>query len=194
MLLKVVSYRAEWPRIFSDWKRRIDGAISMSNSALDHVGSTAVPDLEAKPIIDIQLSVPSIDEAKARLTSDLEPLGFEFRPGTNHDRPPPWLGISEKEWRKLYFRTSLELDHPVHLHVRTIGSSNARYALLFRDYLRANGVARTAYGKFKLLLSEQTAETSAPGGTGSYQELKDPIFDLLYHAAELWAQQVNWRC
>lgn len=194
MLLKVVPYRAEWPSIFEGWQHRIAAGVSLSQIAVDHVGSTAVPALEAKPVIDIQLRVPNVDEAKIALIRELEPLELEYRADVYQDRMPPCVEGSEIGWRKLYFRTSHDIEHPVHLHVRAFGQPNARYALLLRDYLRAHGVARTAYGKFKLLLSEQTAEQSTPGGTGPYLDLKDPIFDLLYHAAEQWAHQVDWNC
>lgn len=194
MLLKVVPYRPEWPSIFDGWRYRIATRVSLSEIAVDHVGSTAVPALEAKPVIDIQLRVPNVDEAKIVLVRDLEPLGLEYRAEVYQDRIPPWVESSEIAWHKLYFRTSHDIEHPVHMHVRAFGQPNARYALLLRDYLRGHGVARTAYGKFKLLLSEQTADRSTPGGTGAYLDLKDPILDLLYHAAEQWANQVDWKC
>ena len=194
MLLKVVPYRVEWPRVFTQWKQRIAKAISLTDCAIDHIGSTAVTGLEAKPIIDIQLRVASLEEAKTSLVNDLAQIGLEHRSDIKQDRPPNWTSSPTHSWSKLYFRTSHDMEHPIHLHVRAFGSPNARYALLFRDYLRADGVARSTYGQFKETLSNYVAEESTPGGTGPYLDLKDPMFDLLAHIAEQWAIQSKWNC
>ena len=96
------------------------------------------------------------------------------------------------QWQKIYYRTE-GAEPRVHVHVREAGRRNQRYALLFRDYLRANRVARDAYGSFKRTLADIVGEYSSEGGTGPYLDAKDPVLDLIFDAAERWAVESDWR-
>jgi GrpB-like predicted nucleotidyltransferase (UPF0157 family) len=88
---------------------------------IDHIGSTSVPGLAAKPVIDIQISVADFEPLDAyRLP--LERLGYIFR----SDNP---------ERTKRYFRETLG-QRRVHIHVRRAGSFSEQFALLFREYVR----------------------------------------------------------
>jgi GrpB-like predicted nucleotidyltransferase (UPF0157 family) len=158
---------------------------------MDHIGSTAVPGLSAKPIIDVQVSVTDFSHTRELIPS-LESSGFVHRPEADNDRPPPWDTLDPAQWEKEYFRTPTGVEPRVHIHVREVGRRNHRYALLFRDYLRESERVRDSYGLYKSLLSENVAEESGPGGTGLYLDLKDPILDLIANAAEQWATEVGW--
>ena len=81
-----------------------------------------------------------------------------------------------------------ELPLHVHLHLREAGRFNARYALLCRDYLRAQAPARQEYELLK-----QRAAQLFPASIEGYLFLKEPVFHLLYQAAELWAQATGWQ-
>jgi GrpB-like predicted nucleotidyltransferase (UPF0157 family) len=72
-------------------------------------------------------------------------------------------------------------------HVRVPGRANQRYPLLFRDYLRAHPQTAEAYARLKRMLSEQLADPYL------YPEVKDPAVDLIYLAAEEWADRTNWQ-
>jgi dephospho-CoA kinase len=72
------------------------------------------------------------------------------------------------------------------VHVRVAGRANERYALLFRDYLRANAPARGAWALFKIRLAEVVPDPN------SYGQVKDPATDVLLIAAEEWARQTRW--
>jgi GrpB-like predicted nucleotidyltransferase (UPF0157 family) len=75
----------------------------------------------------------------------------------------------------------------VNLHLRVAGRANQRYALLFRDYLRAHPDTAAAYGEFK-----RRAATLPLESVGEYADLKDPVCDLIYLPAEDWAARTGW--
>jgi GrpB-like predicted nucleotidyltransferase (UPF0157 family) len=75
----------------------------------------------------------------------------------------------------------------VNLHVRVAGRANQRYALLFRDYLRAHPDTAAAYGEFKKRAASLPLES-----VGEYADLKDPVCDLIYLPAEEWAERTGW--
>jgi GrpB-like predicted nucleotidyltransferase (UPF0157 family) len=72
----------------------------------------------------------------------------------------------------------------VNLHVREEGRANQRYALIFRDYLRADPLAAGAYAQIKLALARLH-----PTDQEAYYDVKDPVCDIIIGAAELWARQ-----
>ncbi len=75
----VVPYDPRWPLLFEEASAQLSAALGPSIMAVHHVGSTAVPGLCAKPILDVLVSVPHFDHAK-RLVTQLAVLGYEFRP------------------------------------------------------------------------------------------------------------------
>ena len=72
------------------------------------------------------------------------------------------------------------------MHVRVRGRANQRYPLLFRDYLRTHPGPAGAYAELKRRLAEKLEDS------GTYSEVKDPAVDLIYFAAEEWAETVGW--
>jgi GrpB-like predicted nucleotidyltransferase (UPF0157 family) len=96
-------------------------------------------------------------------------------------------GATELELRKVFLREP-EGERRAHIHVRELGRFNQRYALLFRDYLRAAEDARAAYEGLK-----REAARIFPDSIEGYLRLKDPVFHILYAAASLWAEKVGWR-
>jgi GrpB-like predicted nucleotidyltransferase (UPF0157 family) len=178
--IEIVPYDERWPGEF----REIGGAIREAMGALalrvDHIGSTSVPDLAAKDVIDIQVTVRELD-APAIATA-LAPLGYTLHETIDRDHVPPGCeGQPEVEWRKLNFRAPAG-QRPTHLHVRQAGRANQRYALLFRDYLRASPPAAEAYRRVKEALARLH-----PDDQEAYYDVKDPVCDLIMDAAERWA-------
>ena len=98
--------------------------------------------------------------------------------------PQGWRG-PRSEWAKLVFGPPSG-ERPSNVHIRVRGRANACYALLFRDYLRADERAREAWGAFKRRLARQVHDLSA------YGQIKDPATDVLVLAAESWAKRVRW--
>ena len=191
MLIDVVPYRPSWPDAFRHTASALRAALGDGALRIDHIGSTAVPGLAAKPIIDMQVTVGELAKV-ADYVRSLQELGFEHRAHINCDRPPDWNTSPREEWNKAYFRRTQPDAIRIHLHVREYGRLNQRYPLLMRDYLRADETARNAYALFKQRLSTAVASVSQPGGTGPYLDLKDPFFDLLAANAEDWAIRAGW--
>jgi GrpB-like predicted nucleotidyltransferase (UPF0157 family) len=178
----VVPHRRAWGQEFEALNRRLARALGPLARRIDHIGSTSVPGLPAKDVIDVQVIVTSLRPAR-RITDAMARIGYRARPGAWNLRdhvPAGWRG-PDSEWDKLVFGPP-HGERPTNVHVRVEGRANERYALLFRDYLRANDTARHAWAEFKLRLASRFATDLA-----AYGQLKDPATDLLIAAAEEWA-------
>jgi GrpB-like predicted nucleotidyltransferase (UPF0157 family) len=137
--IDVVDYDPAWPQRFDEWRQRMSDALGETAVLIEHVGSTAVPGLAAKPIIDIQVSVREIDDESAYVPQ-LEALDLTFR-------------MRQPDHR--YFRTRSPRPRGEHIHVCRPGSEWERTHLLFRDYLRTDDAARDAYATLKRRLAEE---------------------------------------
>ena len=131
--VRLVEYDAGWPGLFLREEARIRGALGSTAVRLEHVGSTSVPGLCAKPIIDMVLEVPDSSDEPAYVTP-LESHGYALR-----IREPDW-------WQHRMLEGP---DTQVHLHVFTQGCSEVLRMLRFRDHLRANPSDRMLYEKKK---------------------------------------------
>jgi 16S rRNA processing protein RimM len=121
--VELVAPQSDWPVRFEEEAERLRAGLGSTAVRIDHIGSTAVPDLPAKPIVDIQLSVPDVDDRDAWLPG-LEALGWE--PVVLDDYP--------------------FLRRPgYHLHVCTAGGEDERHHLTFRDRLRRDTPVRDEY-------------------------------------------------
>jgi GrpB-like predicted nucleotidyltransferase (UPF0157 family) len=149
---------------------------------IDHIGSTAVPGLCAKDVIDIQLTVAALEPGFGQ---QLSALGFNRSPDIHGDHVPPGCDGSAGNWAKFFF-TQPDGERRINLHVREAGRPNQRYALLFRDYLVAHPQTAAAYGELKRRLAAGLADEE------TYPEVKDPAVDLIYFAAEAWAARTGW--
>ncbi|GIF67961.1 dephospho-CoA kinase [Asanoa ishikariensis] len=178
-LATLVDYDPTWPqqyeRLAARILRRVGGA-----HRIDHIGSTAVPGLPAKDVVDIMLTVDSLAEADA-LAEPLTRAGFPRKPGVYQDRPkPPDAGPWEKR-----MHANADPGRRVNLHVRVAGSPGWRTALLLRDHLRADSADRDAYAAVK--------RANAGRPIDDYLDAKEPFFDELYVRADAWAARTHWR-
>jgi dephospho-CoA kinase len=176
----VVSYRPEWPADFAVLADQVRATLGEQAACIDHVGSTSVPGLAAKDCIDVQVRVQAVDEE--RLVALFSEIGFRCR-------PEPWnrAEVTDgREHRKLVFAPPIGA-RSANVHVRQRSGGNARFALLFRDYLRSDGSARRAWGAFK-----QRLAVSVPNLL-DYGQIKAPATEILMAAAERWAAEAGWR-
>jgi GrpB-like predicted nucleotidyltransferase (UPF0157 family) len=172
-------YSERWPGDFARLGRRLRAVLGDRALRIDHIGSTAVPGLDAKDRIDVQVVVADLGDA-----NPLGGAGFvEFASVRDHE--PPGSDGARDGWQKRLFQSPPE-ERPANVHVRVEGRPNARYALLFRDYVRAHPPAAAAYAELKLRLAEEVP------GIGPYTEIKDAACDLIAVAAEEWAASTNW--
>jgi len=182
-MLEIVDYRPSWPMEFQAMASEIWRRLGMRALRIDHIGSTAVPGLCAKDIIDVQISVQSLEPG---IIEELQAGGFTHRPGITQDHIPPGCEGSPTNWAKLFF---LQPDgvRRANVHVRISGRPNQSYPILFRDFLRANRPTATAYGRLKQRLAVSLANDE------TYPDVKDPAVDLIYFAAEEWAKRTCWQ-
>jgi GrpB-like predicted nucleotidyltransferase (UPF0157 family) len=183
--LEVVSYDHRWPAQATAELQDLTGSLGSLVVYADHIGSTSVPQMAAKNILDLQLSVRDLAEAAAAFDVPLARRGYRRRP-FNCDHVPAGESSGAALWAKRFWGRR---DHPggdINLHVRVAGSPNERLALLFRDWLRAHPPAVAAYSSFKITLA------AAVGDLEAYTEVKDPVVDLVVAAAAMWARDVGW--
>jgi GrpB-like predicted nucleotidyltransferase (UPF0157 family) len=137
--IKLLDYDPAWPQKFEAHARRIAGALGDSALRIEHVGSTSVPGLAAKPIIDILVVVPNSADESAYL-SQLEAAGYILR-------------VREPDWNEhRMFRT---LGQDVHIHVYSADCPEIRRVMVFRDRLRRNRADRRRYEQAKRELAAQ---------------------------------------
>jgi GrpB-like predicted nucleotidyltransferase (UPF0157 family) len=161
----LVEHDPTWPDRFEFERQRIEGALGVRARSVEHIGSTSVPGLVAKPIIDICVAVEdSSDEAS--YVPELEGAGYELR-------------IREPDWHE--HRMLRTAAHDVHLHVFTLGSSEIDRLVAFRDWLRANDADRELYASTKRSLAHQDWPTMQ-----HYADAKSDIVEaILARAASI---------
>lgn len=178
-MVVIVTYRDDWQTAFESVRRRLAATLGGRALRIDHVGSTAVPGLDAKDVIDVQVTVQSLADADV-----LADAGYRVFPA-ERDHVPPGAPDEEREWTKRFFNEP-HGERRANIHVREAGRANQRYALLFRDYLRARPDAAEAYARLKRALAREHADIDA------YTDVKDPACDLIWIAAEEWAAATDW--
>lgn len=182
----IVEHRAAWAAEFEALRQQLQAALGPQALRIDHIGSTAVPGLCAKDVIDVQVTVATLDAmAPAELQQALQAAGFVHHAGASADHVPPGADPAPAQWRKLLFKNPPS-QRRAHIHVRARGAANQRYALLCRDFLRAHPDTAQAYGELKRRLAVALADPEA------YPEVKDPAVDLILLAAGAWATQSGW--
>jgi GrpB-like predicted nucleotidyltransferase (UPF0157 family) len=182
-MITIVPYQTKWPAEFHSLGMDLRQALGGQAVRIDHIGSTSVPGLAAKDIIDIQVTVaalePEIEKALLR-------RGYERLVHINTDHIPPEGSLDPLEWTKWMFKPSAP-QRPVNIHVRVTGRANQRYSLLFRDYLRTHTMIAQAYRQVKSALAMHH-----PDNLDAYYDVKDPVCDIIIGGAEEWARASNW--
>ncbi|PIQ25267.1 hypothetical protein COW36_19970 [bacterium (Candidatus Blackallbacteria) CG17_big_fil_post_rev_8_21_14_2_50_48_46] len=182
-MVTIQAYSPLWPEEFAEIAAKLRAGLGPLALRIDHIGSTSVPGLAAKDIIDLQITVaalsPDIIEA-------LQALGYQHFVEVRCDHRPPAAVGPDSDWQKLYFRPPPG-QRPTHTHVRQMGRPNQIYPLLFRDYLRAHPPMAEAYARLKQRLAETLPNSQV------YSEVKDPAVDLIFFAAQAWAERVDWK-
>ncbi|EQD81479.1 dephospho-CoA kinase [Saccharopolyspora erythraea NRRL 2338] len=174
----------EWPRTARRLLARVERAAGDAVVRADHVGSTSVPDLPAKDVVDLQLTVRSMAAADG-LAEPLARAGFPVVPEIRGDNPHP-VAPAPGQWAKRV-HVSADPGRYANLHVRVAGGPGWRYALLFRDWLRADDDAREEYLRIKREAAQRHASNP-----DAYTEAKEPWFADALPRAEEWASRTGW--
>jgi GrpB-like predicted nucleotidyltransferase (UPF0157 family) len=171
--ISIVTYDPGWPQVFQNFGRELRGLFGHRASRIDHIGSTSVPDLAAKPVIDIQVSV-------ATVASD-EPWRLALMKAG-------WEWHADNDERTKRFFVAPRPGPAGHVHVREAGSLTEQLALVFRDYLRTHREAAGRYESFKRHLATRMWRDG-----NEYADAKTEIVWPLLHEAYLWSMRTGWR-
>ena len=137
--LVIADYDPSWPNLFAGEADRLWSLLGSRALRIEHVGSTAVPGLAAKPIIDLLLSVAN-SATEDSYVPDLESAGYVLR-------------IREPNWHE--HRMFKGPDTDINLHVFSSGCPEIEQMLIFRDWLRGHAADRDLYARTKIALAQQ---------------------------------------
>ncbi|MFK7921000.1 MAG: GrpB family protein [Bacteroidia bacterium] len=165
--IRLVPHTAEWGKAFVVEKQKLESVLAGSILKVEHIGSTAIPSIVAKPIVDIAITIVHFDDG-LKCVPALEANGYLYK-GEN--------GIENRH----YFRTDGDIVK-FHLHMFPKGHEKLRDHLLFRDYLIAHPEEARKYNDLKLQLREQFPEDRL-----AYTEGKDELITDLLSKARKWA-------
>ncbi|BAJ31777.1 MULTISPECIES: GrpB family protein [Kitasatospora] len=182
----VLPYDPDWPARAADLAAELRAALGPPAVRVEHIGSTAVPGMAAKPVYDLQVGVTELAAAERDFDAPLAALGFQGSPH-RQDHVPAGTDDDPARWAKRFWlRRDPAAGPDCNLHVRLLGSPNERLALLFRDWFRAHPEAVPGYAAFKRTLAAAVTDLDA------YTDVKDPVVDLVTALAEPWATATGW--
>ena len=160
--VKVVVYNPNWPQEFEAEKQRLIETFGDKILAVEHIGSTSIPGLAAKPIIDIVAAVKSFDDLP-EFIDGLQKLGYEYMSERMFDN------------RKFFPKGSREnRTHHLNLVLQDDPEQWTK-PIAFRDYLRTHDREREEYAKLKITLAQEYANDRA-----TYTKLKDDFFQSIF--------------
>ena len=139
--LEIAPYDSAWARAFESERQRIAVVLGLLARRIEHNGSTAVPGLDAKPVIDIQISVDRL-QPLAAFAEPLASIGYVHMPHADDAVCP-------------FFHRPAAWPHTHHIHVVTCGGQEERRTLAFRDYLRDHRDLAADYAQLKHRLAAQ---------------------------------------
>lgn len=167
-------YTEKWIEEFNIIGHNIRQQMGDIATRIDHIGSTSIVGIDAKPVIDIQISVKSFTPFE-KIQKPLEGLGYRYM-------------SNNPELTKRYFREPIGTKR-THIHVRIDGHWSQQFALLFRDYMRVHPDDCQKYVDLKNQLAIRFRHDR-----NAYVEGKvDLIWDIMKRA-DGWAQQIGWTC
>lgn len=181
-MIVIHAYDPHWPGEFESIRQDLLATLEPLAQRIDHIGSTAVPGLGAKDVIDVQVTVEHLSPA---IIERMTAAGYQH---SEHrfDHVPPGEDAAPERWAKLLF-TQPEGQRRAHIHVRVAGRPNQHYPLLFRDYLRAHPRSAAAIERIKRELARYHADD-----VEAYYDIKDPVYDLVWDAAQEWARLTDY--
>lgn len=171
--VEVVPYTPEWKTLFENEKQILEAIFQPAEAEIHHIGSTSVPGLSAKPIIDILLAADSLEQVE-EATPSIEAAGYEAK-GEN--------GIPGRRYFQKHDKNGIR---KVHLHAFEKGSNQLYRHLVFRDYLRAHPGEASKYAAVKELAAQKYEYDIE-----SYIAEKSPLVKELEQKALQWGELTN---
>ena len=159
MYIKVVAYDPNWPHEFEKEAKEIQFALGDVALQIHHIGSTSVPGLLAKPVIDIMLEVSNLDALDAQ-SNEMKKLGYEV------------MGEYGIAGRRYFRKGGDNRTHQIHAFLE--GDDNIVRHIAFRDYLIAHSKIAQDYGELKFKIAQ-----NCNNDIDNYCDAKDPF--IQYH-------------
>ncbi len=170
--IEIVPYDDRWPGLFESWRNQLRSALGAAAISIHHVGSTAVPGLAAKPIVDIQVGVARLDD-ESSYVPQIEATGVLLR---------------SRESEHRYFRPAGDEPRVVHIHVCEAAGVWAADHLLFRDFLRNSATVRDSYAALKTDLAARYRSDRL-----AYTDGKATFIVSKLAEARVWASDIGWK-
>ena len=170
--VEVVAYDASWPSQFERERELLSQALPTALS-IEHIGSTSVPGLSAKPTLDILVVLPAAKQALQSI-ADLAAIGYDYRPGS-----------FPEDADHLFFRKVVSRKRTHHLHVLSSFSPKPAEYRLFREFLLGCPEAAARYEAEKLALAEKCRHDRA-----AYVLAKEQVVEELVRQARAWHREV----
>jgi dephospho-CoA kinase len=184
-----------WPDQARRIVNRLKTACGHRALRVDHIGSTAITEFDAKDVIDIQVTVESLavaDELVEPLLAAgyprLEHITQDAAKADARSTVEPYDHVDDSAWWHKRIHASADPGRPTNLHIRVDGWPNQQFALLFVDWLTTNPAAREDY-----LAVKRSADDGARGDIMRYVTAKEPWFLDAYRRAWEWADSTGWR-
>lgn len=168
-VVEILDWTPEWAERFERDKAEL-AAVLPPDATIEHIGSTSVPGLPAKPILDIDVTVSDIESLRAN-RDPIEALGYYYNPKYFGDDPD-----------HLFLKRDTDGRRTEHLHIFHRRSSAPRSDRAFRDYLISHPDAARRYSDAK-----KAAAKAHPDSRGVYGEAKSAVFLELLKEARTWA-------
>jgi dephospho-CoA kinase len=197
---RLVPADPSWPNQARRIVNRLKTACGATALRVDHIGSTAVPGLDAKDTIDVQVTVESLsaaDELGAALLSAGYPRVSHITTDVDRSDARSTVGRYDHSddpdlWRKR-IHGSADPGRPTNVHLRVDGWPNQQFALLFVDWLVASPDVREEYLAVKRKAEQAGRSGGSGGGTARYAPAKEPWLVDAYRRAWAWADVSGWR-
>jgi GrpB-like predicted nucleotidyltransferase (UPF0157 family) len=170
MTIIIVDYDPRWPAMFEEERAQLLNVVGNWVLDIEHVGSTSVPGLAAKPVIDMLIAVRALAAADAHCIEPICGLGYEYIRDFETVMP----------FRRYFRRLTDEQNHTHHIHLVEKGSEFWERHLLFRDYLRAHSERAREYEQLKLRLAPQFSDLN------DYAEAKTDFIRAAERQARQW--------
>jgi GrpB-like predicted nucleotidyltransferase (UPF0157 family) len=164
----VVSHNPLWRENFEQEAKRVAAVLGENVVAVHHVGSTAIPNIYAKPVIDLLIEVKDINEVDQQ-SAAMESLGYEL------------MGEYGIAGRRYFRKDNREGVRTHNIHIFAAGSAQVERHLAFRDFMIAHPTEAQRYGELKRQLAEQH-----PQSMDAYMDGKDSFIKEIDRRAALW--------
>ena len=149
-MITLIPYNPIWPKLFEEEKIKLQEILHNISIHIEHIGSTAIPGIYAKPVIDILVGVRSLDQFTQHYISKIEALGYHYRPDFESELP----------YRRYFQKNDAAGNRSHQIHLVNYPSAWWEKHILFRNYLRQHHLYAKEYELHKLALAKQFDDTA----------------------------------